>query len=222
MNAPVGPTGLPETCRGGTDESPAARFRLGVSAGVSATDLTFGTGPGAAIHEKSLGASLAWRASRRWTLSASAGALTGGFLWPAGQPGLTLLPGPFGAVAGTFRILEGGKGLPFLTATASASLLATQTQDAAGATTPLLATDVKAAAIVGITLWDRLSPYVGAAAFGGPVLWGPSDHRNTGTDNYHYQVLIGLSAALPAGLDAFLEGSPVGERALTGGLGYAF
>jgi hypothetical protein len=43
----------------------------------------------------------------------------------------------------------------------------------------------------------------------------------TGTDRYHYQVGGGLVTALPGGFDMFVEGVPLGERAITLGVGKA-
>ena len=44
----------------------------------------------------------------------------------------------------------------------------------------------------------------------------------TGTDVHHYQLGVGLAAGLPAHLSLYVEGAPLGERAISGGLGFNF
>jgi hypothetical protein len=43
-----------------------------------------------------------------------------------------------------------------------------------------------------------------------------------GTDRYHYQVGAGLVISLVQGFDVFVEGVPLGERAVTLGGGKTF
>jgi hypothetical protein len=168
-----------------------------------------------------VGAGLSWRASRRVTFAVSAGALTDGRLKPSGGASQSLRPGPFGGVTAAFRLLEGGPSKPFATGGVSASCLSSRAFASDGSSAPYFAADFKASGIVGLTFWRWLSPYVGAAIFGGPVLWGAGPTQTLGNDTHHYEVLLGLSAALPRGFDLFVEGSPLGERALSAGVGYA-
>lgn len=195
---------------------------MGASVGYVDTDLWFPNGVTASLRESSAGASFSWRASERFTISASAGALVGGALVVAGPQTLALRPGPFAAITGTMRVLDGTNGWPFLTASVGLSGLWATTVDVGGVSAPYTAIDLKASAIVGMTFFERFSPYVGASIFGGPVFWGLGSGLITGTDTHHYQVLLGASVALPAGIDLFVEGSPLGERTISGGAGLSF
>jgi hypothetical protein len=60
-----------------------------------------------------------------------------------------------------------------------------------------------------------------ARAFGGPVFWRYQGEAVTGTDTHHYQLGAGL-ALRPKNLNAFVEGVPLGELALSLGGGLAF
>jgi hypothetical protein len=82
----------------------------------------------------------------------------------------------------------------------------------------LTAGDVRLGAIVGVTLWERLTPYALALAFGGPVLWTLDSADIRGSDQHHYQLGLGLNAALPWNLSAMLDASLLGERALSIGV----
>lgn len=67
-----------------------------------------------------------------------------------------------------------------------------------------------------------VAPYLGLKVFGGPVSWTWAGRPITGTDVHHYQVAIGVAAALPGGLDLLAEASLLGERSTTASVGWAF
>jgi hypothetical protein len=77
-------------------------------------------------------------------------------------------------------------------------------------------------AVAGWTLWRALSPYTLVRAFGGPIAWQAQGNTELGTDVHHYQVGAGLLALVGGALDLFVEGVPLGERALAAGAGLAF
>ena len=137
---------------------------------------------------------------------------------PAGGAQQTLRPGPLAALGATVGLLEGGEGKPFAKASLTASALSSRVWSDAGSAA-YFAVDVKATAILGMTFAGRWSPYLGVSAFGGPVLLGAGAEQTVGTDAYHYQLLLGLNVALPWQLMAFVQGSPVGERELSVGVG---
>jgi hypothetical protein len=85
-----------------------------------------------------------------------------------------------------------------------------------------LAGDMRLSVVLGKTFLDALSPYVVVRGFGGPIWWQIEGKDATGTDTYKFQVGAGLSVSLPQRLDAFLEVVPLGEKALSTGLGYSF
>lgn len=74
----------------------------------------------------------------------------------------------------------------------------------------------------GWTLADIVTPYVLARAFGGPVYWRIGTVAQTGTDTHHDQLGAGAVAAITSAMNLFVEGVPLGERAVTGGLSLAF
>ncbi len=83
------------------------------------------------------------------------------------------------------------------------------------------AIDARLGATVGKTFFDRVSPYAALRAFGGPVIWTEGDTTRSGTDRYHVQ-LAGGAALLLDPVDVFVEGAPLGEQAVSAGLGLRF
>jgi hypothetical protein len=86
----------------------------------------------------------------------------------------------------------------------------------------LYAFDVRVGLTVGKTFFDTLSPYATLRAFGGPILWGYEGKTVLAGDLYHVQFGGGLVTALPRGFDVFVEGIPLGERAVVLGAGKGF
>jgi hypothetical protein len=80
------------------------------------------------------------------------------------------------------------------------------------------ALDARVGVAAGYTFFDRLTPYLTARAFGGPVFYGGS----VGTDLFHYQVGLGFVVGLPWGLDLSAELIPLGEQRVTAGVGLSF
>ena len=126
----------------------------------------------------------------------------------------SLNPGVLASASAVHVFVDGRDGLPFVTAALTAGVLRARPD--------FTAVDVKLAASVGKTFFGRVSPYLGGAVFGGPVFWRHGDVDTTGTDDHHFQLLAGLSVALPGGVDLFAEAAPLGERAISGGAGIGF
>jgi hypothetical protein len=176
-------------------------------------------------------ASLEYRLSPKMTLGGGLGAGLGGVLGvPDGASPVPtnyhVLPGWELTLSYSYRILDGRGRAPFLVLGLSGggSGAWTYREVLAGPTPPtstLYAIDVRAGLMVGKTFWNTLSPYAVARAFGGPVIWGYQGQTLTGTDLYHFQVGAGLVTILPRGFDVFVEGVPLGERAVTLGVGKA-
>jgi hypothetical protein len=158
------------------------------------------------------------------TLSFGAGAGTGGSLSARGTR-YSIQPGWLATGSYARRLVDGEGSLPFVILGLSfgASGASTRLSSApAGESAPLYAFDFRAGLTVGKTFLDVLSPYAAARLFGGPVLWKLGGSAAGGTDVNHYQLAIGLVASLPRGFDAFVEGAPLGERAVTVGAGFSF
>ncbi len=197
------------------------RFAARVSYGAFGSEIVFGALDGF-IERRAFAAGLEWRASPEVTVQLGGGVGHGGRLVVEGVHH-EMLPGWLATAAGSWRVL-GGPGRPaftLLTLTLGASGARTREIGAEG-TEGYLAIDGRLGAAFGYTLFDALSPYAAARVFGGPILWRFRGESQQGTDRYHYQVALGLSAALPGGFDVMAEGAPIGERGATVGIGKVF
>lgn len=80
------------------------------------------------------------------------------------------------------------------------------------------ALDLRVGVTVGTTLFDMLTPYAVARAFGGPAFWNYRGEPTVGTDVSHVQLGAGLALLIATRLDVFVEGIPLGEQAIAVGL----
>ncbi len=206
----------------GDEHSAVHPWRVGVSYGFMWTTLRFDGAVEASLQQQALLIAVSYRATDRLTLQLSAGALIAGDINTSAASS-RLRPGWVAAAGISWQLLDGASGRPFSTVagTLAASSAPTVRVDTKAQAT-LTSLDVKGTAIIGKTFAGRFSPYVGAALFGGPVFWAIDGASVTGTDKFHYQVLAGMSVALPRALDLFVEGSALGERSLAAGLGASF
>jgi hypothetical protein len=165
-------------------------------------------------------ASIERRLGSRWTVGGALGASVAGSL-VIEHMSLHLLPGPLAALTASFRALDEGKIAPFLLFTGSLGASLAWTNVAGGAPLPMTALDARIGVAAGKTIANRVTPYVLARAFGGPVFWNVDGGGTVGTDAYHYQ--LGAGVVVRAGrIDGEIEAVPLGERALIGGVGVAF
>jgi hypothetical protein len=209
---------------GSGSSAPATRFRVGASYGASGADLLFNGSTTAAMVRTAVSASFDYQLTETTTLSFGAGAGTGGSLTVGGIHH-EIEPGWLATASYARRLVDGEGSLPFVilglsfgaSGASTGALIAGRDE-----TAPLYAFDFRAGLTVGKTFLDVLSPYAAARLFGGPVLWKLAGKTALGTDQNHYQLAIGLVAALPRRFDVFVEGAPLGERAVTVGGGYSF
>jgi hypothetical protein len=152
-------------------------------------------------------------------LQASAGAgLAGELHMPNGVHDFS--PGPTAAVGVGYRLLSGQ---PFLAFTGVLSASSARTRRATGEdSVQYTALDLRLGAAFGATFFDTLSPYALARVFGGPVFWRYAGEAVTGTDVRHFQLGAGVAWLIAARVQVFVEGVPLGERALTGGASAVF
>jgi hypothetical protein len=191
------------------------------ASGVSTwTALTFGGGNrGDETRYAALG-TFAYDPTRRVTLLAGIGAALGGELdMPAGR--YVFAPGPTALLGVSWHAIEGK---PFLSLSLDVAFLASTTEPSGGGAAPIgyEALDARGGVTFGTTLFDALSPYALARAFGGPVFWRYQGAAVTGTDVSHYQLGGGLALYVARRVDVFVEGVPLGERALSAGGAVAF
>lgn len=164
------------------------------------------------LEAMAVSASFEWRASPRWTLAVAAGAIVAGRLVASAET-FDFRAGVVGSVSGSFLALEQGTYWPFIMLAGSLAVSGVQ-----AAPTSYVAIDGRFTAVVGYTLFERVTPYVVGRLFGGPVFW----RRQLGTDLYHYQVGAGFVVGLPLGFDLSAEVVPLGEQRVTAGIGFSF
>lgn len=174
------------------------------------------------VERRAASALLEIRATRALTAQIGGGVGHGGRLVVDGAHH-DFLPGWLAMVAGSWRVVDGGGRVPFVLLTASLGGSGARTRAIGAAETEsYLAFDARLGVAAGWTLFDALSPYLAARAFGGPILWRFRGEDRAGTDRYHYQLALGASALLPGGFNVSAEGVPLGERGATVGVGTMF
>lgn len=161
-----------------------------------------------------------------WVLSLSGGVSLPGYLQIDGERH-DILPGWLGALTSSWRIMDGEGAKPFMLVSVTLAGSGARTQrsglwSADADPESLLAFDARAGLTVGKTFSGVISPYAGVRLFGGPILWRFRGEDLGGTDLHHYQLALGMSSSLPAGIDLFAEIAPLGERAAAVGGGVAF
>lgn len=215
----MGPAAIPKSyCS--LDAGEPAGWRVAAGYGWLASSLDFGGGPRVDFSERMVLASASRQLSGGFTVQVGAGAVLGGSFDAPGAPA-EVRPGPVVQVQASWLALEGRGAAPFLALTGGLSGSWTRTRGPSGEAA-LTALDLSLSASAGKAIAGLFAPYLGVKVFGGPVLWTWAGRGTTGTDVHHYQVAIGLAAALPGGLDLVVEGSPLGERSVTAAAGWAF
>ncbi len=201
------------------DEAVRPHWAVGVSGLYTSTRLRFsGSLHADQIRYASL-ATLAYLPTPKLVLQLSAGAAFGGSLTaPDGEH--TFSAGPTGALGLDYRAFDDGRYFLLLTSSLSFSTARTQLGDEA--TVAYTAFDLRVGAELGLELARIFRPYAVVRAFGGPVYWRYQGESVTGTDTHHYQVGAGLGLRLTKSLSLFVEGVPLGERAVSLGAGFAF
>ncbi len=126
--------------------------------------------------------------------------------------------GVVGSVSGSRRWNLGADKKWFVTGSLTASAGTTSTSGASSER--FTATDLRVGAIAGRTFGDRLSPYLLARGFGGPVMWSVGGSDVTGSDTHHYQLGVGASLSTGFGLSAVIDLSLLGEQAASVGVSW--
>jgi hypothetical protein len=179
---------------------------VGAGGGFSWTTISFG-GRDLDLNETSVSVALAWHGAGRWGGELGLGAVVDGSIGDVG-----LGAGFLASVGASFLALPEGQTAPFVLVTGS--LAASTTSTSSGQLTAL---DLRAGVLVGKTFFGHVTPYLAGRVFGGPVFY----QGDTGTDTHHYAVGGGLTIRA-GGFDLFAEGIPLGERALSFGIGWRF
>ncbi len=214
-----GPDGVSACSLAEHDEAERPRWRLGLSGVYTSTALHFSNDVHADEMRGATLLSLSYSPTRAFSVEAGFGAAVGGrLLLPDGEH--TFSAGPTAAIGASWRVVQGK---PFVVLTSLLSFTSSRTR-APDATTTVAydAFDLRLGAIVGTTLWDVLSPYAVARVFGGPVYWTYQGQSITGTDTHHFQLGGGFALLITRRVDLFVEGVPLGEQAVAGGLSVSF
>jgi hypothetical protein len=201
------------------DEAVRPRWAVGASGLYTVTRLRFSGGLYAdQVRYATLG-SLAYLPTPKLVLQVGAGAAFRGSLRVSGEPEYRFSAGPTLALGADYRAFDDGR--YFLMLTSSLSFSAARTHRNAEPSQSYQAYDLRLGAEFGLTLAELLRPYLLARAFGGPVFWTYHEAAVSGTDTHHYQLGLGAAVRLSKTLSLFAEAVPLGERALSAGLGLA-
>jgi len=216
----VGPAAFPDDACSLRD-GPPSPWRLGVTAGALDTTLVLEGGVHVGLRQASVLATASRRLGPRLSLEVGAGALLGGSLSDAAGHH-DLAPGGVALAGLSYLAAPPRDGGPFVSLSGALTLAAAHAEAGpAGPGSPYRAADLAVAGSLGWPIGDRLAPYLAAKVFGGPVTWEQGGRHVTGTDLHHYQVALGLAAALPGRFDLLVEWAPLGERAATVAVGRA-
>lgn len=203
------------------------RFHAGTSFGVFGSRLSFlSGGPTVSIERRAATASLDYRLTNEMTVGGGAGVGLSGVFFD-GKRRFEVLAGWLLMATWSRRLLDGRGNKPFLLASAAFAVSGASTRPeptavVAPPTAGLYAIDLRGALTVGKTFFQTISPYASVRLFGGPVFWRYQNRAVIGGDTRHYQLALGMTVALPQGVDAFVDGSPAGEQAMTLGFGKSF
>jgi len=201
------------------------RWLIGVNGLYTSTRLRFNEDVRADQVRYATLAMLAYLPSTRLVLQAGAGvALGGGLTLADGE--YRFSPGPIAMLGADYRAFDDGRYSLLLTSALSFASARTHppdvaNADSAGASAAYTAFDLRLGAQFGIALGRVAIPYALARVFGGPVFWRYRGQAVTGTDTHHYQLGAGLAVRAAKALSFFVEGVPLGERAIAIGVGWS-
>jgi opacity protein-like surface antigen len=198
------------------NEAERPKWFAGVAAVHTWTELRFNDELRVDQTRSALVATAGYAPTSRVTLQASAGVALGGEL-RTGERRYDFSPGPNVAAGVAYRLVDG---FPFVTLSAlfSGTTAKTELRGESSERATYSAFDLRLGVLAGTRVFDILRPYLVGRLFGGPVLWTYRGSEETGTDVSHFQLGAGLSLALVDRLVIGLEGAPLGERALSGGI----
>ena len=183
--------------------------------------LHFSDGWEPTLNEQTVVASAAhfWRSG--WSLSLSAGAIVTGTIDGAGKP-YEVYPGWLLSLRVGKEVLSERGAVPFIHIGLALSFSRVLAHADGQGTTEVWASDAQFSMVVGYTLFGFWRPYLAPRVFGGPIFMEHDGQRVRGRDRYFFMAGVGMAFLLPAGFTIFVDGSPLGERAISGGLAVAF
>ena len=200
------------------DEAVRPHWAVGVSGLYTSTRLRFSGSLYADQVRGATLASLAYLPTPKLVLQTGVGVAFGGALKLGGGT-YHFSPGPTALIGADYRAFDDGR--YFLLLTSGLSFAMARTQLGTEASAGYEAFDLRLGTQFGVQLARVLRPYATARIFGGPVYWRYGGRTVTGTDTHHYQLGAGVGLRVSRTLLVFAEGIPLGERAVSLGVGLA-
>ena len=214
-----GPDGVWSCSLAEHEEETRPRWNVGVAGAYTATALRFTGAVRGDQRRAAVVVTAAYAPTPRLRLQASAGVgLAGELRMPNGVHQFSA--GPTASVGVGYRLF-GDKPFLALTGVLSASTARTRRENSDDAAR-YSAFDLRLGAALGATFFDSLSPYALVRVFGGPVFWRYAGEAVTGTDVRHFQLGAGVAWLIVERVNVFVEGVPLGERALSAGASAVF
>ena len=208
----VSAAGVPFCSLTDHDEAERPRWEVGVDGLFTSTALNFSGALRADQTRYATLATLAYMPTPKLIFQAGAGATLGGSLTlPAGRYDFS--SGPTASIGSDWRVFNNRRAFVLLTSALSFSASRTRLGDQGSV--GYEAFDLRLGGQLGIDVANVFHPYTVVRAFGGPVYWHYLGEAVTGTDAHHYQVGAGAGLKISKVIDLFVEGIPVGERALS-------
>jgi hypothetical protein len=189
--------------------------------GVFWSSLHFTDGFEPTLNQQTVVVSAAHLWKNGWNMSLSGGAIVAGSLEGKGQS-YAVDPGWLASVRVGVEVVHERGAIPFLQLGLALSVSRATTHGEGQGTHALWASDAQLSVAAGYTLFDFWRLYLAPRAFGGPIFMHHDGASVRGRDRYFFMAGMGTAFLLPAGFTIFVDGSPLGERAITGGLAYSF
>jgi len=205
------------------EEAQRPRWRVGVSSVFTSTVMSFSSTLQAGETRFATLAEVAYAPTSRLSISVSLGDELGGrLLAPDGEHDFA--DGIAAGAGVSYRLVDGetafGRG--FVIASGAVSYTGSTTKlHGTGPGVAYDALDLRVGLSAGYTWRRAISAYLVTRAFGGPAFWSYQGASQLGTDTHHYQAGAGVAWFLFRRIDLFVEGVPLGEQALAGGLSVA-
>ncbi|MBN1757873.1 MAG: hypothetical protein JW863_06120 [Chitinispirillaceae bacterium] len=183
--------------------------------------LKFTDGALPVLTQKTVSAELAWHFISRRSFGIGAGTVLGG-TFSDHDISLFLKYGPVVSFRYSRILMTEYFPIPFIVAGVSGSFSWTAAEETHAGRNSFFASDVRLSVTSGYTFWNRLQVYLSPKVFGGPVIRVTDSNRVRGSDRYFFQAGMGMTVILPGEIMIFVNGSPLGEQVLGGGLSKVF
>lgn len=194
---------------------------VGASTGWFRSHLRFDGGHRPDFNQGSVAATGVYLWPNGYSLGIAAGAALGGFA-VEGDTRYTLEPGWMVSVRGGKLVVEERGAVPFVDLSLTLTFSMSSVSGGGLPTGRLIASDARFSAAIGYTFGGIWRVNISPKIFGGPIFWERDGENIRGSDRYFFQAGIASSVLLPGGWMIFVEGSPLGEQTISGGIAAVF